>query len=444
MSDNEVPVATESPGLGELAEQIAKHAHALEKRGGHPPSNDTGSKLVQDEAYQRERAAILEKCRAVTERLVEPAQQLKEMALMDKHKLVALKFINRYSIANKVPTSGQTTFQALAHACSLPEDILTRILRQAMTHFIFHEPQPNHVAHTALSLVIPSQSPLLSYQLEIALPSTMNLLETLSASRVEGWEGEGKKAAFQTAHNTTDNFFSYAEKTGTWMETYGQYQSLIAQGGAHDISHLLNGYNWAELGEDAHVIDVGGGDGTTAIALANAYPNLHITVQDFAALASSFASKELPSSSSSSPNRPSVRFTAHSFFDPQPSPSSSSFLSTEDLDSTPKTVFLLRHILHDWPTAECQRILSHIVDAMRKETGARLVVAEQVMPREFDSAQQERLMRAQDMQMMVMYGSKEREMGDWEELFSSVGLRICSANKPKGSADTIMEVSLNE
>lgn len=66
------------------------------------------------------------------------------------------------------------------------------------------------------------------------------------------------------------------------------------------------------------------------------------------------------------------------------------------------------------------------------------------MPREFDSAQKERVMRAQDMQMMVQYGSQEREMEDWEELFSSVGLRVCSTETPKGSADTIMEVVLKE
>ncbi|KAL8748254.1 MAG: hypothetical protein Q9184_007461 [Pyrenodesmia sp. 2 TL-2023] len=114
MSDNEGPVATELPGIRELADQIANHAHEMEKRlaaAGHYSSNSTGSEPspAQDEAYQRERAPTLEQCRALTERLVDPSQELKDMALMDKHKLVALQIINHYFIAKKVPTSGQTT-----------------------------------------------------------------------------------------------------------------------------------------------------------------------------------------------------------------------------------------------------------------------------------------------------------------------------------------------
>lgn len=344
--------------------------------------------------------------------------------LKDKHNLVALQIINHYHIADKIPPDGQVTFQNLAESCNLPQDILTRIIRQAMTYDVFFEPQPGHVAHTKTSLAIPSQAPLLSYQLEIALPSSMNLLKSLKS--------EEGKTAFQIAHNTTDDFFTYASKTGNWMEEYGRYQSIIAQGGAYAMSHLINGYDWDKLvgseGKEkakgkATVIDIGGGDGSIAIALAQEFPNLHITVQDCPQLVSAFHAKLPPTLASR------VEFTPHSFFDAQPASSAS-----------PVSVFLLRHILHDWPTPNCHRILRNIVDAMGAGAGSRLIVAEQVMPREFTSEQQGRVMRALDMQMMVQYGSQERTMEDWEALFAAVGLRVIGTKRPEGSADTIMEV----
>ena len=378
----------------------------------------------------------------------------------DKHNLIALQIINHYDIANKVPPSNTITFESLAQSCNLPQEILTRIIRQAMTFSVFSEPQAGHVAHTQTSLAIPSQAPLLNYQLEICLPSSTNLLKSLDPDTKKDQE----KTAFQLAHNTTDNWFDFAAKSGTWMEEYGKYQSLIAQGGAHDISHLVHGYDWAALGK-VNIIDIGGGDGSTAFALAQAHPNLHITVQDFADLLPLFERKR-PGSLASR-----VKFIAHSFFDPQPDDDGSE--EGEEEEDGEETVFLLRHILHDWPTEDGHRILRNLIPGM-KAGGRKLIVAEQVMPRArslgeeereenesssssshgdggvgsskegeyFTSGQQERVMRALDMQMMVQYGSQERTMEDWKTLFAAVGLKVVKTQRPGGSADTIMEIGL--
>lgn len=152
-------------------------------------------------------------------------------------------------------------------------------------------------------------------------------------------------------------------------------------------------------------------------------------------------------------------------------------------------VYLLRHILHDWPTPDCYRILRNLIPSMSQES--RIIVAEQVMPsisyaasssinpnnrnerrfkhehedddfketangkdkdRDqnstdhsaifFNSAEEERIMRALDMQMLVQYGSQERSREDWERLFAEVGLEIVGMKKPRGSADTFMELAL--
>ncbi|KAL8731041.1 MAG: hypothetical protein Q9166_003692 [cf. Caloplaca sp. 2 TL-2023] len=439
--------APASASIGELADQIASHVHRLEqitRFKSHP--QDTGQDpavtSANDEVLQKTRSTIIDQCRALINLVAGPAETLKNMALVDKHNLTTLQIINHYSIATKVPAIGQISYHALSQACSLSQDILTRIIRQAMTYNVFTEPQPGYIAHTETSKTIPSLSPLLNYQLEICLPSTTNLQESL--------EMDEKKTAFQLAHDTNDNWWEFAKKEGGWMEEYGKYQSIITQGGAHDVCHLLNGYDWGSLGESVTVIDIGGGDGSVALSLAQRFPNLYITVQDFEHLQTSFEANFPPSL------KDRVGFQAHSFFDPQP--------PAPGNDNHKARVFLLRHILHDWPIPDCHRILRNLITNLNQDS--RLVISEQIMPfsntsttntgpsantssssttkeeNTFASGEEERIMRALDMQMLVQYGSQERTLEDWDTLFAEVGLKIKKKERPKGSADTIMEVAL--
>ncbi|KAL8746746.1 MAG: hypothetical protein Q9190_001264 [Brigantiaea leucoxantha] len=415
-------ILAQSPAIGGLAGQIANNAYLLEQSIGleGPFLGDQvaiHTAASGDEAIQRARLEIIDQCRSLLSLVAGPSEMLKNMVLIDKHNLITLQIINHFDIANKVPLDGSISQRELAQACELPQDILTRVLRQAMTYHVFYEPQPGYIAHTEVSKVIPSLSPLLSYQLEICLPSTTNLLKAL--------KDEQKRCAFQIAHGTSDTWWDYAEKSERWTEEYGKYQALITQGGAHDVSHVVNGYDWGKLGQ-ATVVDIGGADGFVATAVASKFPSLDISVQDSPNLASAFASKLPPSLASR------VSFTPHSFFEPQPASSKSA------------DVFFLRHILHDWPEAECLQILRHLTDVMK--SGARLVVAEQVLPPIGSvSNHTERVMRGLDMQMLVQFGSQERTAGDWEALFDKASggrLKITGMEKPKGSADTLMEVVL--
>ncbi|KAL9605394.1 MAG: hypothetical protein Q9179_001410 [Wetmoreana sp. 5 TL-2023] len=453
---------SEFPAIRELADRIATQARQLEEahalNGQQDLEEGSEKSIAKEEMIQKSSAAIVDGCRALMSQIIPPEERLKNK---DRHDLTTLRIIHRFHIASYVPLSGTISYRALSRLCNLPKPILTRILHQAMTYDVFCEPQADHVAHSDTSRFIPSLGNLFNYQFEICLPSAMSLPDSLQQRG-----DKPMRTAFQLAHKTTDNWWDFASKNGNMMEEYGEYQRLISQGGAHDVCHVLNGYAWAGL-EDAFVADIGGGSGSVAIALAHAYPNLYLEIQDFPALLPSFKSA-LPSSL-----KGRVNFAPHSFFDPQPA------------SQTIPDVFLLRHILHDWPTPDCHRILLHLIRGLSVNSKARIIVAEQVIPSRpfagasasapassashshqqksngdtngnangdtageetesetFASAEQERLMRALDMQMMSQFGSQERTRQDWEELFSGVGLKIVGMQRPKGSADIIMEVAL--
>ncbi|KAH1304988.1 hypothetical protein KXX33_008317 [Aspergillus fumigatus] len=174
--------------------------------------------------------------------------------------------------------------------------------------------------------------------------------------------------------------------------------ALITNGGPHDVSHVVSGFAWGDLGEDAVVIDVGGADGFVGIALAQAYANLTVFVQDSINLKKEADAKIPPALKSR------VFFQPHSFFEPQ-----SRLAGMAD-------VLLLRHILHDWDDNDCLVILRHLAAVL--QPGASIIVAEQVLGQSgtYDW-QTERVMRALDMQVMTPFGSKERTFDDWETLF---------------------------
>jgi hypothetical protein len=170
-------------------------------------------------------------------------------SFQDKHNLVSLQIINHFDIASMVPNGGMVSYERLADQCGLPEARLAKILRQAMTNGIFYEPQVGFVAHTPLSRTIPELHSLLKYQLEVCLPSSLRLLQSLKPD-----EGCGK-SAFQLAHGTDQTWWDYAESSESWTKTYGQYQALITSGGAHDVSYVVKGVDWDQFGE-ALVVDV--------------------------------------------------------------------------------------------------------------------------------------------------------------------------------------------
>jgi hypothetical protein len=126
-----------------------------------------------------------------------------------------------------------------------------------------------------------------------------------------------------------------------------------------------------------------------------------------------------------------VSFLPHSFFQDQPQ-------EVADAD-----VFFLRHILHDWPDAECLTILRNLTKCLKPS--AKIILAEQLMPAVGEVPMStERVMRALDMQMMVQFGSTERTLEDWKDLFRRADHRLIlkGVTKPAGSADSFLELQM--
>lgn len=56
-----------------------------------------------------------------------------------------------------------------------------------------------------------------------------------------------------------------------------------------------------------------------------------------------------------------------------------SFFDTQPSSSAGASVFLLRMIMHNWPDAECERILSHVRVAAAGNPDAKLVIVDSIL-----------------------------------------------------------------
>ena len=180
---------------------------------------------------------------------------------------------------------------------------------------------------------------------------------------------------------------------------------------------------------------VGGSIGNTSIALAEANPDLTFIVQD---LPDTIANSEDLLKSQPESIRSRIATQIHDFFTEQPAKGAD--------------IYLLRMILHDWPTSDAVNILKQLLPAMKlcPGGGARLIIMDTVLPPPGTMPViEEALLRVRDLTMMQAFNSRERELVDFEELFTLVcdgdedGGRLVLKNivKPPGSVASVMEIA---
>ncbi|KAG6818810.1 hypothetical protein H0H93_001415, partial [Arthromyces matolae] len=112
-------------------------------------------------------------------------------------------------------------------------------------------------------------------------------------------------------------------------------------------------FDWHALPENFLVVDVGGGIGSSAKTVLSAYPKIKFIIQDLPKSVED-GIKYWTTNDQEKLENGSVHFQVHDFFGPQ--------------NISTASVFLLRHILHDWSDTNCIKILKHLRDAATPET----------------------------------------------------------------------------
>ncbi|MFE4590746.1 methyltransferase [Streptomyces laurentii] len=192
-------------------------------------------------------------------------------------------------------------------------------------------------------------------------------------------------------------FYDYQKQDTAYARSFN---GSMRAGGEQLLPILVDGYDWSAV---RHLVDVGGGDGSTLAAIAAAHPGLLGTVVDNEDVIGAVSGVVRASGVSQ-------RCTG----------SVGDFLTGVPAGGD---VYLLKHVLFEWDDAACTTILRNCREAMTEE--GRVLVVAALMP-EWDAKDPLGLMVAavNDVQLMCLGAGRERSEKEYAGLFSAAGLRL--------------------
>jgi hypothetical protein len=252
----------------------------------------------------------------------------------------------------------------LANKTGIDSGKLRRILRALATKHCFREVRPDVFTNNRLSLTLvdPPTADVLLLMTGIIYNGAGALSDALKDPQF-GPSYEPAKSPFMyhlKNKGIDGDFFKYLEVNPDMAKLFGS--GMLGWAKLTDNVSLVQDFPWRDMPSGTTVCDVGGGIGTVAMQLANAHPNLKLTLQDQPSViehARNVWNSECPQAVLEK----RIDFVPFDFFKERPVGG--------------QKVYYLRHIIHDWPDAESVIILQNIRQAMSSDS--RLFIHEYVL-----------------------------------------------------------------
>ncbi|TGO23406.1 hypothetical protein BPAE_0133g00040 [Botrytis paeoniae] len=300
------------------------------------------------------------------------------------------------------PSTRTSTFPEIAQTCSIREFDARSLIRHAMSFYIFHEPSPGIIAHTASSKAlaeIPPVSYFIGFVSEEMLPASTRLVDAMIK-----WPGsqESNESGYVLVNGTDVPMRKYISRDFRRSQKMGKAMAFLKSRPSESVQRVLESFSWDDAA-DGLVVDVGGAKGTVGIELLRFLPKLKCIVQiQLEVVRDTTIPDDL---------QERLNFMAHDFFQEQPVKGAN--------------VYLICNVLRDWSDRYAARILKILIPALKK--GVRVLVCDRVLPAPCTlTPYQMRRQRADDLYMRGFHNARVRDPNDWEQLFASVDDRFKS------------------
>ncbi|WP_201494541.1 methyltransferase [Rubrivivax sp. A210] len=288
--------------------------------------------------------------------------------------------------------AGPQAAAALAEACTCSADGLRRLLRALCALQVCRERRDGRFELTAAGAALCRQPPDGSASLRgLVLWWGGPLWQLWGELGYSVQTGQSARAR-QTGAAHYDFLDGRPEAAAVFHDAMQAMTALIAD----DVAQLPT---WAGV---RSLVDLGGGNGTLAAAIAAAQPQLQFTVLDRAdAEAGALAVLGTPALVGRG------QFVCGDFFAPLPP------LADR---------YLLKSILHNWDDAACRRILARCAEAAGP--GARLLLVERVSPARLRPGHRDEALARTDLNMLAGLGGRERTLAEFEALLRPAGFEV--------------------
>lgn len=201
------------------------------------------------------------------------------------------------------------------------------------------------------------------------------------------WLQGSNLTAFEAAHgmdiwnygNQNPEFFSFM---GEIMATDSRMMCLAIR----ECKEIFEGLS--------SLVDVGGGTGTMARGICEAFPHLKCTVLD------------LPQVVANLPKSENLDYVGGDMFQSIPS----------------ADAIFIKSVLHNWSDEDCVKILKRCREAIPSSAeGGKVIIIDLVLSNKKDEHELAKTKLFNDMMMMVLVAGKERCEEEWEKLFLEAG-----------------------
>lgn len=295
---------------------------------------------------------------------------------------------------------GPRTGAELAERIGADEDGLHRLLRLLIAHGIFARRRDGRYALTPMAKALRSDS---AVSLRDAALFFGSALHRDHWSHLVDAVRTGKPVG-QALHGMS--FFEHVQANRQLGKLFDNAMTSI---GTLSLGPLLAAYDFTRFDT---VVDIGGGEGTLIAEILRGAPRSTGILFD------------LPEVAEAAAAHLAVRGVAErctiergSFFDTVPQGGD---------------VYILKHILHDWPEQDAGRILGAVRAAMKPD--ARLVIVELVLPENHRPHPGKFV----DLEMLVNVGGRERTAAEYREFLARYGFTLQRVI-PTVSPDNILE-----
>lgn len=334
-----------------------------------------------------------------------------------------LDIFNQFDFWEAIPLGGSASASEIAAKVKLPASIVDRVLQHGLaTHIFARSPQESgRIIHTSFSALLVKDVALRSWiqqMQQAARLAGVHLVEALkrfsSGSSDPRPSEEPAESGWSVANvdglPELESYWQHLDrdvpgKPKGWRSAVfaESMRAASSMSGIRGQDVLTKAYDWKQLGK-ATLVDVGGSTGHDAVALAEAFPDLQIVIQDVPDVEALFL-QVVPEDLRMSGR---IRFESHDFFAEE---------------HTKGDVYLLKTILHDWPDKYAVQILKNLVPQL--EGGAPLLLVESIKPEsQMPFNHLARLQSAADLQMLQFFNSLERSLERWTSVLSTADKRL--------------------
>jgi O-methyltransferase domain/Dimerisation domain len=313
----------------------------------------------------------------------------------------AIYVVAELGIADLLKHSGKTSADELAAETRSHPESLYRVLRLLAGVGLVVENAPRRFELTRLGAGLASD-----------VPGSPASLARLLLRRFK-WEPWGDlldnvrtgQSAFQQVHGA--GVFEYLQEH---PDEGRLFDAAMTENTARDGKDIAACYDFSNM---RVVADIGGGEGLLLASILRRHPSLQGVLVDL----------------------PEVIARGNSVLEACGVAERCNMVCGSFFDALPPhaDAYLLRHIVHDWNDIDAQRILANCRSAAG--TDGKILVVERLVGTDHRAGSD---LLANDLEMMVNIGGKERTEPEFRELFAQAGLQVQRIIGPFGAADHVI------